>query len=304
MNEFEVARFRDQAKFFKIFTPTNDFVKSNYLQFNYQVSIDPSKAFLSTGPVSKFLKRLYFQSNFQVNDRMFATYGRKLNPLKKTGIDSTVISSDRISTYALSFNKFSQLWGLDLNLNQNFQTAFLSYGPESRYFSDYFIRSRINFKRTWTFDLTSRKNKSYLSTPAFSNRNYDISSHSFEPRITYTRLTSWRVATSLKFEKKRNQNNEDASVFSFITEAKYNLVSNAAINFKFNLSNIQYNGTINSTIAYVMLDGLRTGNNGIWVLDLTKRLSKFIELNIVYEGRKSVGINPIHLGRAQIRALL
>jgi hypothetical protein len=112
------------------------------------------------------------------------------------------------------------------------------------------------------------------------------------------------VATSLKFEKKRNQNNEDASVLSFITEAKYNLVSNAAINLKFNLSNIQYNGTINSTIAYVMLDGLRTGNNGIWVLDLTKRLSKFIELNIVYEGRKSVGINPIHLGRAQIRALL
>ncbi len=304
LNEFEVARFRDQAKFFKIFTPTNDFVKSNYLQFNYQVSIDPSKAFLSTGPVSKFLKRLYFQSNFQVNDRMFATYGRKLNPLKKTGIDSTVISSDRISTYALSFNKFSQIWGLDLNLNQNFQTAFLSYGPESRYYSDYIIRSRINFKRTWTFDLTSRKNKSYLSTPAFSNRNYDISSHSFEPRITYTRLTSWRVATSLKFEKKRNQNNEDASVFSFITEAKYNLVSNAAINLKFNLSNIQYNGTINSTIAYVMLDGLRAGNNGIWVLDLTKRLSKFIELNIVYEGRKSVGINPIHLGRAQIRALL
>ncbi|MBM3445106.1 MAG: hypothetical protein FJX88_01050 [Bacteroidetes bacterium] len=117
-------------------------------------------------------------------------------------------------------------------------------------------------------------------------------------------MTTWRIANSLKFEKKSNQNDGQASVFSIITEAKYNLVSNAAINMKINLSNIQYNGNVQSTIAYVMLDGLRTGNNGVWVLDLTKRISKFIELNIMYEGRKSVGINTIHLGRAQIRALL
>ncbi len=304
LNEFEIARFRDQAKFFKIFTPTNDFAKSNYLQFNYQVSIDPSKSLLSTGPFSAFLKKLYFQSNFQTNDKMFASFGRKINPFKKTGLDSAIISSDRISTYALSFNKFSQLWGLDLNINQNTQKAFLSYGPESRSFSDYLIRGRVNFKRTWTFDLTSRKNISSLSTPAFSNRNYAIVAYSFEPRISYTRMTTWRIANSLKYEKKRNQHAELASVVSFITEAKYNLVSNAAINLKVNFSNIQYNGNTQSTLAYVMLEGLRTGNNGVWVLDLTKRISKFIELNIIYEGRKSVGVNTIHLGRAQIRALL
>lgn len=304
LNEFEVARFRDQAKYFKIFTPTNDFAKSNYLQFNYQLSIDPSKSLASSNSFAKFLKRLYFQSNFQANDKMFAFYGRKLNPFKKTAVDSAVISSDRISTYSLSFNKYSQLWGVDLNINQNAQKAFLSYGPESRSFADYIIRGRVNFKRTWTFDFTSRKNISSLSTPAFSNRNYAIKGYSIEPRVSYTRMTTWRIANSLKFEKKNNQNNELASVISIITEAKYNLVSNAAINLKINLSNIQYNGNVQSTIAYVMLDGLRTGNNGVWVLDLTKRISKFIELNIMYEGRKSVGINTIHLGRAQIRALL
>jgi len=128
--------------------PTNDFAKSNYLQFNYQVSIDPSKSLLSSGSFAKFLKQLYFQSNFQANDKMFAFHDRKLNPFKKTDLDSAVISSDRISTYALSFNKFSQLWGLDLNINQNSQKVFLSYGPESRSFSDYMIRGRINFNRT------------------------------------------------------------------------------------------------------------------------------------------------------------
>jgi hypothetical protein len=54
----------------------------------------------------------------------------------------------------------------------------------------------------------------------------------------------------------------------------------------------------------MMLDGLRPGNNNVWAIDVTKRLTKFVELSFQYEGRKSVGINNIHLGRAQIRALL
>ncbi|MFM8588184.1 MAG: hypothetical protein ACKOBX_07575 [Bacteroidota bacterium] len=218
-----------------------------------------------------------------------------------------------ISNTGYSHSQISQCTGVFLSivfstdlvlLPQKSQKAFLSYVPESRSFSDYMIRGRINLNRTWTFDFTSRKNLSNLITPAFSNRNYAIVGQSFEPRVSYTRMTTWRIANSLKFEKKSNQNDEQASVISIITEAKYNLVSNAAINMKINLSNIQYNGNVQSTIAYVMLDGLRTGNNGVWVLDLTKRISKFIELNIMYEGRKSVGINIIHLGRAQIRALL
>ena len=304
LNEFEIARFRDQAKFFKIFTPSNEFARTNYLQFNYQLKVDPSIAIQSNTNIAKFLKRLYFQSNFQLNERKYAMFGRSLNPMKSSLLDSTLVGSERISSYSFSFNKFSQVWGVDINLNKSAQLAFLSYGAESRTFQDFTIRSRIIFIRTWTFDLTSKRNILDMVTPAFFNRNYQIISTSIEPRVIYTKSTSWRVATSVKLEKKNNRMTENANIASFITEAKYNLVSNTAINLKLNILNISYEGNANSTIGYIMLDGLKPGSNGVWMIEITKRLSKFIELNLIYEGRKSIGNSVINLGRAQIRAIL
>ena len=191
-----------------------------------------------------------------------------------------------------------------MNLNRNAQLAFLSYGPESRNYRDLMLRARINMKRTWTVDITSRSNQTDLTTPAFANRNYQIKSISTEPRLMYTKATSWRLAASWRLDDKSNAGIEKANIHTIIIDGKYNVVSNTAINLKLNFSTIQFNGNANSTVGYIMLDGLRPGKNALWVIDLTKRLSRFIELNIMYEGRKSEAISVVHLGRAQIRALL
>jgi hypothetical protein len=84
---------------------------------------------------------------------------------------------------------------------------------------------------------------------------------------------------------------------------KYNVVSNTSLTARFTYNQISYNGQTNTTVAYIMLDGLVPGKNYLWTIDLTKRLTNFLELGIQYEGRKAGSSGIVNIGRAQVRAL-
>ena len=86
--------------------------------------------------------------------------------------------------------------------------------------------------------------------------------------------------------------------------AKYNIVQTTSLQAKFTMNDIRYNGTTNTTVSYILLDGLLPGKNYIWGLDLTRKLGSFLELNITYEGRKPGEGPVIHTGRASLRAIL
>jgi hypothetical protein len=73
---------------------------------------------------------------------------------------------------------------------------------------------------------------------------------------------------------------------------------------KFTYSNISYTGTPNTTISYMMLDGLLPGKNYLWNIEFTKRLNNSFEVSFNYEGRKSGESKVINIGRASVRAIL
>jgi hypothetical protein len=114
------------------------------------------------------------------------------------------------------------------------------------------------------------------------------------------------VVTGYKFDTRRNSpvfGGEKSTSNGLNLETKYNILQNSSVTAKFIFNNIDYSAPANTTVSYIMLEGLLPGQNYLWTLTFNKRLLNNLELNLQYDGRKSGKANTIHLGRAGLTAL-
>jgi hypothetical protein len=315
LNEFEVALFQDQAKYIRIFTPTNQFVKANYNTFNYTLGLNPRSIInLSTAKgFARLLANVNLQSSLQLNKKELARGIVQFNPFKAPLNDTSLITLNSIFINTFSFNRFSPKWGFDLNNSRTSNKSLLTYGYESRKLDEWNLRGRWNITRMFMLELSGKTGINQLNTsnPKFDNRNFKIDQYALEPRLTFTRGANFRAMVGYKFTDKQNQsaNKEKSASNALTSEIKYNILQSTSILGRFTYNNISFssldnNPSTNSPAAYILLDGLLPGKNFLWNLDLTKRLSNNLEINIQYEGRKPGTSRVVHVGRAAIRALL
>jgi hypothetical protein len=310
LNEFVLAQYPDQATYIRIFTPTNDFIKANYNTFNYSIMLNP-RMLLGTKAVGfkKFLSNTFFQSSLQLNQKVVASGFIELNPFKSPLNDTALISRSSIFVNSFSFNKLNPKWGFDISNNRNVSKALLTYGYQTQSLKEWNLRTRWNISRSIVLNAIFKDGTNYLfsNNKSFDNSNYNISQYSIAPDLSYTRHANLRISVGYNYNPQKNdpQYGGETSYSSAInTDIKYNLVSNTSLEAKFTMNNLVYNGATNTTVSYILLDGLLPGKNYIWGLDLTKKLGSFLELNINYEGRKPGEGNVIHTGRASLRAIL
>jgi hypothetical protein len=64
----------------------------------------------------------------------------------------------------------------------------------------------------------------------------------------------------------------------------------------------EFTGNANTPVAYQILEGLQPGNNFTWSLLAQKKLTKFLDLNLNYFGRKTETSKTIHTGTLQLKA--
>lgn len=316
LNEFEIAQFQDQARYIKIFTPSNEFIRAKYNTFNYSISINPRAAIdvYKAKGLKLFFSKLTTQSSLQIFKKEISRDAFQLNPFSKVLNDNSLISLNSSFINSLSFNRFSTTWGLDVNNSRTKNKALLTYGYESRDFEEWLIRGRYNFLKALSIDVSLRDGTNSLTTTniKFDNRNYLLKNRSVEPRLNYTQSSKFRLVGGYRFAGRVNQvgDKEKYNAHSLNTELKYNILQSSSILAKFTYTSIDYvSGTdqplkSNTTVSYIMLDGLMPGKNFLWNLDLTRRLSNSLEMNIQYEGRKPGESRVIHTGRASLRALL
>ena len=82
----------------------------------------------------------------------------------------------------------------------------------------------------------------------------------------------------------------------------YNNAQKISLTGEVNLFQNTFEGNANTPVSYQMLEGLQPGKNFTWSLLAQKKLTKFLDLNLNYFGRKTETSKTIHTGTVQLKA--
>jgi len=122
LDEFEVASFKDQANYIRVFSPSNDYTKTYTNQFREALNIMPAAVWNGKEGFLKFLTRFQNQTMYRIEhktstDDLNVAY----NPFIREDkiLDTSLISLNSSFRNTLYFNKTNPKYGLDFNILRN-----------------------------------------------------------------------------------------------------------------------------------------------------------------------------------------
>jgi hypothetical protein len=305
LNEFEISAFQDQARYIRVFTPTNDFIRVYSNSFNQSINLKTPSSWTTKTGYLKFLSRLSTQSAWRSdrrtsNDNVFEAF----NPFSSGLNDSALVTLNQSLRNSFFFNRSSPKFGFDLNFQQVGTKALLNNGFETR--SNNFGNHRIRWSPGSKFTLSGEtKNGVKVSlTDYFNTRSFNITYFDWEPRIAYQPNATFRVSTAYSRSIKKNAAEygaEESSSDAISADVKYNVPNKGSLQAQVKVVDIRFNGAQNTPIAFEMQEGLRTGRNFTWGLSYQRTLSNNMQLNLSYDGRKSPDVKTVHIGNVQVR---
>jgi hypothetical protein len=309
-NEFELALYPDQRKYIRIITPTNEYIKVNYVILNHSLQLNPENIWAAKTKKKKWqslLSRFSDQLSLQINNRVLADAGfQAFNPFARINDTSTIANLTTLSN-TFFFNRNSAVWGMDYTISYNTGKSLLTYGLEGNDQLRHTGKLRWTFLKSLTGNFQGQTGKRNYRSALNDGRSFDVNINSVEPSLTWLLQSAVRITGSYKLDDRRNKDEfggEDAVIQSVNMDSRMSFNQLGTIQARLTYANITYSGAPNTSLSFVMLDALQKGTNWLWYLNWERRISKGIEISLEYEGRKP-GENPVvHTGRMSIRAIL
>jgi hypothetical protein len=307
LNEFELATIPGTGNYIRVYTSTNQYVKTYNDQFSQTLNINPSQIWNSKKEgIKKFISRFSNQTTYSIDNKNsdnnnFEAY----NPFHAKVGDSSLISVNSNFRNSLYFNRSSSKFGFDVDYLNNQTKELLVDGFDSRTSTSKELNTKLGITKTILFTTKNEIDEKTSTSAYFNTNDYDVIAYETNPTISFQPNVTYRISFDYKYSDKRNTIGtigERAFLNEVGTEIKYNVLSKGSLLLKVSYVQIKYNSSDNTPVAYEMLEGMKTGDNENWSVSYQRNLSSNLQLNLSYEGRKSEGAKTINVGNVQLRA--
>jgi len=307
LGEFEIASFKDEAKYIKLLTPTDQYSKAYQSKLNLTARLQPGAVLHSSKGASGFFARFSNQTVLRLDQNL--PQAVQLSDFFRPSSSATTSNSSLRNM--LQFNRSAKLWSCEYILMDNHTRSSLTSGVEASKQVLHTLIMRLNLsapslknKIPIILSQTSNLGNKEYSSESYPTRNYQIDFYDDELKLSYQISTEASFSANYKYiNKHENLTNENAAQQLMGLEWKFARGKKPlSIRVQSSYSKASYNGEATSPTAYTMLDGLKAGNNFLWEVDFDKNINKYFQLTVVYQGRSNPSAPVVHWGSVQAKA--
>lgn len=303
LNEFELAQFPDEAIYVRVLLPNQIFIKTHQNKFSQVLTLNPAQWSNKKG-VKKFLSHFYNQSSFLIDRKILRENNNfNLNPFDNTEGEN-VLGLNQSLRNALFYNRGKQKYTTSYTYLNAKSKNLLSIGSQENINTSHQLQFTHKLGKFWLTDLITSTGKTESISENFLNKNFEINQFKVTPTLSYIFNRNSRFSVFYKYEQKENQigNSESLTQQKAGISFAYSNQQKMALNGEFSYFQNDFTGNAFSPVGYQMLEGLQPGTNFTWNVIIQRKLTKFLDLNLSYFGRKSETSRTIHTGNVQLRA--
>ncbi|RED46659.1 hypothetical protein DFQ10_101430 [Winogradskyella eximia] len=308
LNEFEIAQFTDQGSYIRVLLPNQVYVQTHQNRFGQTLTVNPQTWSVSENKTEKFWSHFYDQASFIVDSKKFKTGNSfNLNPFKalKDDLDTEEFASLNYSIRnVLFFNRGKQRYTTSYTFLTNKNRNLLSIGFQQNKTNSHQLNFNHKLDVNWLVTALASLGQEDSKSQNFTDRNYTIDNYLFKPKLSYLFSENAQFDVFYQYTSKENTigSLETLSQNNYGLSFTYNNAQKIALTGEFNFFKNEFDGNANSPVGYQILEGLQSGKNFTWSLLAQKKLTKYLDLNLNYFGRKSETSKMIHTGTIQLKA--
>jgi hypothetical protein len=309
LDEFEIAQFQDQGDYIRVLLPNQVFIQTHQNRFSQTLTFNAQQWNVSENKSEKFWSHFYNQASFLVDNRVRRDGSSfNLNPFEALNDDNDANPNRLGLNFSLRnvlfYNRGKQRYTTSYTYLTNKSQNLLSVGFQQSKLRSHQVNFNHKFLKSWLVNNLVSLGTNESLNENFITRNFNISERQLQPKLSYLFNENAQFDVFYQFTSKENiiGDSEQLAQNNYGFSFTYNNAQKVALTGEFNYFENDYTGNANSPVAFQILEGLQPGKNFTWSIIAQKKLTKYLDLNLSYFGRKTESSQTIHTGTVQLKA--